>query len=285
MDEGAGLMNDRRNFSDTGTPRGRPLNQESPEEIRADIEETRNDMSDTIDDLQYRLDPNRLKAQAKTAARDATFGRAEDMMNTAEQRTQEAGTSLMNTLKQNPVPVAMIALGAGWLMMSSHDQDPDSLNHSTYYTRSQRTASDYAPRYSTSRSADRSQSMADQATERAGHAANQAQQQMHEYVGQAHRMTDQAQGSLTGFVHDNPLAAAAVALGVGFAVGFAVPETQKEDELLGEAHMKAMNRARSMADSAVDKAVDSNTVDRKVDEMTHTAANKAKDAVHQATDR
>ena len=63
------------------------------EATRAQIELTRVEMSETVDDLQDRLDPETLKEQARTRATDAA---------------RNAGSQLVETLKQNPMPVAII---------------------------------------------------------------------------------------------------------------------------------------------------------------------------------
>ena len=63
------------------------------EATRAQIELTRLEMSETVDDLQDRLDPETLKEQARTRATDAA---------------RNAGSQFVETLRQNPVPVAII---------------------------------------------------------------------------------------------------------------------------------------------------------------------------------
>jgi ElaB/YqjD/DUF883 family membrane-anchored ribosome-binding protein len=281
MDERTGAMRDEPYRRDVDPVADALLNDESPEAIRIEIEETRADMGETIDELANRLDPERLKGEAKSAVRDATIGKAEDAMNTAQQRTKEAGYSIMDTFKRNPVPSALIGIGVGWLVMSSRSQKPAyrDVDQRYWYAGSMgQPTSD-----SGSHMRDRAEDMAGQVTERAGQMADQAQQQVGQYADQAQQMAGQARGNLESFVNDNPLAAAAIALGVGFAVGYAVPETQKEDELLGEAHAAAMDRARSMADTAIDKAAQSDTVHQKVDEMADKMVDKAKDTAHQAT--
>ena len=63
------------------------------EATRAQIELTRLEMSETVDDLQDRLDPETLKEQARTQAKETA---------------RNASSQLMEILKQNPVPVAII---------------------------------------------------------------------------------------------------------------------------------------------------------------------------------
>jgi ElaB/YqjD/DUF883 family membrane-anchored ribosome-binding protein len=49
------------------------------------------------------------------------------------------------------------------------------------------------------------------------------------------------------FVHDNPLAAGAIAIAVGVAIGLSAPSTEWEDRTLGERRDQAMERAREKA--------------------------------------
>ncbi len=63
------------------------------EATRAQIELTRTEMTETVDALQEKLDPETLKEQARTRATDAA---------------RNAGSQFVETLRQNPMPVAII---------------------------------------------------------------------------------------------------------------------------------------------------------------------------------
>jgi hypothetical protein len=118
--------------------------------IRNDIEQTRADMSRTVNQIEERLSPAHLKDQvleqlheaketvkedlardfaqvkgkvhdeiqdAKLAVREATLGKVEHMAHDARETITEAGTSVLDTIKANPIPTALIAVGLGWLVM------------------------------------------------------------------------------------------------------------------------------------------------------------------------
>jgi len=72
------------------------------EATRARIELTRAEMTETVDALQERLDPERLKEQAKTQARDTL---------------RSTGSDILETIKQNPIPVAVVAGLLGLLLV------------------------------------------------------------------------------------------------------------------------------------------------------------------------
>lgn len=108
-------------------------------QIRADIERTRAGMSETIDALQEKLSPERIMEQvkekvqeqaadaldsAKQAVKDATIGKAGKLMDNVSESvgyaTRKLGTAMdestmLSTIKENPLPFMLIGAGLGWL--------------------------------------------------------------------------------------------------------------------------------------------------------------------------
>jgi len=104
-------------------------------EIRANIEQTRADMSETIDAIQERLNPTHLKEQAKEQVREqfeeakemvreATIGRVENMVQHASDTVNDARYTMMDTIRENPIPAALVGLGLGWLFMNRSSRTP-----------------------------------------------------------------------------------------------------------------------------------------------------------------
>src|SRR5947207_8423388 len=85
--------------------------------IRADIEATRARMGDTLEELGSRLNPDRLKQEAKDTVREATIGRVQTMARNSVDRATNAGRTAADVVRENPIPVAMIAAGIGWLAL------------------------------------------------------------------------------------------------------------------------------------------------------------------------
>ena len=56
---------------------------------------------------------------ARAAVREATVGRVEHMVHDARESVSEAGTSILDTIKQNPILAALIGVGIGWLIFGS----------------------------------------------------------------------------------------------------------------------------------------------------------------------
>ena len=53
---------------------------------------------------------------ARLAVREATVGKVENMVHDARDAVNDAGTSILDTIRDNPIPSAMVALGVGWLL-------------------------------------------------------------------------------------------------------------------------------------------------------------------------
>ena len=56
-----------------------------------------------------------------------------------------------------------------------------------------------------------------------------------------------ASTSVDDWVHENPLAAGAIAVAVGAAIGLSVPSTEIEDRTMGETRDQALEKARVAA--------------------------------------
>jgi uncharacterized protein YjbJ (UPF0337 family) len=114
------------------------------EQTRAQIEETRSQMSSTIDAIQEKLSPANIAQQAKDTVKEATVGKAQEMVsnagNAATDMVSNAGTTakgfgsnLVETIRGNPVPAAIAGLGLGWLFMSGRKQSSSDNTYGNGY--------------------------------------------------------------------------------------------------------------------------------------------------------
>lgn len=104
-----------------------------PRAIRADIERTRERMSGTVDELGERLNPDRLKGKLKQNIHHATIGKAENMARMAVDRVEGTRHSMMDSIRDNPLPAAMVGIGLGWLFLNSRRDDETTMSRSTAY--------------------------------------------------------------------------------------------------------------------------------------------------------
>lgn len=264
---------------------------ESSDDIRENIEETRANMGDTIDAIQERLSPRNLAEQAKDAVRDATIGKVEQTMNDVTDTAKESGYTLLDTIRQNPIPAALAGIGVGWLVMKARENGERRAAYRGDY-RTDRYARGYAgpyDRYRTSGGAyyssgyrdqmsrDTGPSLGDQAQDKMSHVTDKAQEVGGQLQDQAQHVADQAQyqayrakGWFERTLDENPLAMGLVAVAAGALVGMAVPETDQERQWMGPARDQLVEKAQDIAQDTADKA------QQVAKEATKAAKNEAK---------
>lgn len=243
-----------------------------PDVIRTEIAQTRAEMGQTIHEIQERLSPKRLKQQTQEKIREATIGKVEDMTHRAEHEVRNWRTKLVHTVKENPVPAALIGVGLGWLILADNNNEYDypennypTRYRSRYIERTDETQRDLGDLAHDGR--ERVNEAAEEARERvntavhqvqnrvneaaesvqesASSARRQLQQTAHETRHQAEETAAQLQTSVQQGVrrtkrtfwqtmNENPLAVGATAVAVGALVGMALPSTSVEDRWLGE---------------------------------------------------
>jgi Protein of unknown function (DUF3618) len=122
------------------------------DDIRSQIEQTRAEMSDTIDAIQTRLSPTRAIADVKDTVTDATVGRLKRLAH----RTSGSGRSLLETARDHPLPVALLAMAAVGLIVRAlnngnrrRPKTPRTLTDGGERERRERT--NLAPRHSNRR--------------------------------------------------------------------------------------------------------------------------------------
>jgi ElaB/YqjD/DUF883 family membrane-anchored ribosome-binding protein len=196
--------------------------EKEPEEIRAQIQQTRANISETVNILQERLAPERLKEQAQDMAeqfkeqaqdkiRDATIGRIEKMADNVNRQTKRASYSIVETIKQNPVPAALAGLGIGWLLVegfksSSEDRYYEG-NGGRYQTRYYEPRGQYQSQggigetFSSaqekvgefaSQTREQVEELGSQAREKVGHISEQVQDQASQTLDQVSQLGSQA---------------------------------------------------------------------------------------------
>ena len=239
------------------------------ERIVVEIEETRSDMAGTIDEIGHRLQPQTIANEAVEKVRDATVGKVERMMGDAGQSVQKTGNSMADTIRQNPVPAALAAIGIGWLALKMRDQQSSNYSDAWRYRAGSgyrsgdgyRTADGYrngrdfdSADDPMQRARQATQDVTDQASQRAQQLGTDVQRVAQDAFDGTQERFQQAQWQVDRTWNDNPLALGALAVGVGAAVALAIPETQKERELLGDQRDKLVEKVSTVASDALDQA-------------------------------
>lgn len=98
---------------------------ERAREIRDEIEETRVEMAETLDAIQEKLKPRNIVASATDRVKNAAAERVREMADTASHTaqqamdyTRDAASGITDRVRRNPVPLALIGVGAAWLLSS-----------------------------------------------------------------------------------------------------------------------------------------------------------------------
>ena len=219
---------------------------------------------------------------------------AGEMLYHAGHSARDAGSGLMDTVRRNPVPAALAAIGLGWLFVNNggsssgrryeydYDYDADRYGYSRASARER--GSFYAGQSGhyddghgnpAQQVAGRVGEAAGEIQDRASELASDAREQVGQIGHQAQYRMHRAQGQLERMVQDNPMAVGAMALAIGAAVGMMVPETRQEHELMGEARDRFVDRAQDMAQDAGEK------VQQVVDKVSSTAQEEAQRAVNE----
>jgi len=259
--------------------------------LAGDIEETRSEMTETIDAISERLNPDHLKEQAKEMVRDATVGKAQDMVSNAGESARNAGNGFLDTVRQNPLPAAVAGIGLGWLWKNRSKGQNSSYNYNysggsgynygggydyrdrvqgdqAYYyqpqsmTRNSRTSNVAGAVTDTASSVagtvgSTASNVAGTVTSGAGQALDQVTNVTHQAVEGVGHLGSQAQSQFRDtydqMLQESPLTLGVVAIGVGLAVGMLLPETQMENQVMGEKKEDLMDKAQTMAQETMEK--------------------------------
>jgi ElaB/YqjD/DUF883 family membrane-anchored ribosome-binding protein len=225
----------------------------SSDDLRADVERTRERLSQDVDALGAKLAPENIKAEAKQAIKRTVRRRTNELRDGVDAATD----SVSSFVGDNPLPLALIGVGVGWLIWNARTR-PKGYGGVDYAMRGR--AEVYDDSYD-------DESLEDASIGRgAGAQLDRLRHQVHDGVttikrsasAQARRAREKVDDlentareqlgravdvAERGF-EERPLLLGAVALGAGLAVGLGIPATQSENQLVGRYRDKLMARAK-----------------------------------------
>lgn len=278
---------------------------QDPAELRADIRETRERLGDTLEELGARLNPRHIGEQVKENIRDATIGRVGHMARDAADRVNEVRYTMMDTIRDNPIPAAMVGIGLGWLFMNARRQGDTRAAYGTAPYAGSARYYDERGGYAGAASygavpydeASDEHGLAGRARERVGevaHGAREGASHLAERASDAaHGVADRARGLAStvadtsrhqarraeDLLHEQPLAVGAFALAIGIAAGFALPVTDREVEMMGDARDRIVDRVKEAAQETTGKV--QAVAERVVSETQATVKETAKEAARE----
>jgi hypothetical protein len=287
-----------------GIKRGSDNDVERRTSLDTAIARSRSNLGETIEALHGRLRPaafredvmkqfheaketlkSELKGdllEAKGALRHATIGKVETMIHSTQDSVSATGQSVLDTIKQNPVPSALVGIGLLWMFARSGERRRIGVR-----------VADHAPLRGPDgwsagsgplpRASSELGHMAEEAQKTAVQAAHEAREAVGTLAGNikvsvgearhaasdklsalahdagdrvshaAHDAQDQGRklgGRAQGVFERNPLAVGALVLPAGVAVGLAIPMSRKETRWMGAASKQLRSKAEVLARDA-----------------------------------
>jgi ElaB/YqjD/DUF883 family membrane-anchored ribosome-binding protein len=182
-----------------------------PEEIEAEIARTRTDMDATLTAIEQRLTPGQLIDQGLDYLRHSG-GR-------------EFVSNLGGSVKNNPLPVALMGIGMAWLMATGNRRPEERLAEGMSSTR-----------------------------QRLSQTGQSARERIGQWGETARGGMQRVRGGYDSIVREQPLVLGAIGLAVGALLGAGLPRTREEDRLMGEASDRLTEKARDVGREQVEKA-------------------------------
>ena len=170
--------------------------------------------------------------------------------------------SVIRTIKNNPIPSAMVGIGLYWLYQSMQESEvrvPRSRLGSTYEP-SLPTRLTNQMRGTARHAKDSLDGAAESLSTRAGELSDAAMEKAHEFKDAAGEQLGHYSDEFHHLLRTSPLAIAGIAAAVGLAFGLMLPDTDMENRTLGAARDQFVDQAQERVTEVVadisDKAVD-----------------------------
>ena len=202
------------------------------EEIRREIESTRSDMDHTLTAIERKLTPGQLVDQGLDYLRGSG--------------ANEFVHNLGGSVKQNPLPVALVGIGLAWLMAGGRNGGAPSKGAARNWSEGAASRIAEASGGARERVGQARQSLSD--------TAQSARERLSRTADSARHQLDRAREGYDWMVREQPLALGAIGVAIGALFAAAAPRTRKEDELMGETRDRLMEQAKDAGKEQLDKA-------------------------------
>jgi len=271
------------------------LKEQAQEQVEAFADQAKERVEDIADQAKEKLKETVQETvqTAKDAVYDATIGKAKDVMQNMSDTVSDAaqqvsttmrdtGSSVLDNIRRNPLPAALIGLGLGMFLMDRRKRRASSYDSHNEYdggadwsyegirqarqgqststrSRAQNVAGDFIgnAQETVSNAAARTRNsvtnVAGEVRDQVGNIANQAVEQVSNLGSQLQHGARHAQSQYQQSLQENPLAVGAVSLALGAAVGMMLPSTRTENRWMGDARENLTQKAEEAARDTIEK--------------------------------
>lgn len=249
--------------------------QKDPDVLEQEINAKRERISNIVDSLESRMSPGQLFDQALAY----TKGNGGEFFG-----------NLGTTLKNNPVPTALTAVGLAWLAMNQnrpfnpgpYSHGPglgdklsgavDSVKEAFSHASDRLHSATDSAKGALSQAGDRLHSATDSAKAKAydlkdkasdmthstsdslGSSAKSMRRGVHDARDQINHGTEVVKSQFDHLLKEQPLVMAALGIALGAAIGAMLPSTRKEDELLGDASDRLTGTLKAKGEEVYNQA-------------------------------
>jgi ElaB/YqjD/DUF883 family membrane-anchored ribosome-binding protein len=226
-----------------------------PATLEREIDQTRANMDRTLGALERKFSPGQLLDQAMEFARE---------------NGGEFANNLGRSVKENPVPALLTAVGIAWMVASTNRPKPSLADaYDDRYARDDLNAVDFDDTGYEDDAGDQKEGLTDKAQrlkasaegslseagQRVKSAAERARQKLagtkdtvsaglRRSSGTAQFQTQRVREGFNSLLTEQPLLLGALGIAVGAAIGAALPATEQEDRLFGSARDKALSEVK-----------------------------------------
>lgn len=209
-----------------------------PDEILADIERTRGEMDATLGAIEQRLTPGQLVDQGLDYLKSSG--------------AKEFASNLGGSVRDNPLPVALVGIGVAWLMATGRHggrQGYASTSSSSSMSSGMHAAGDKAHELK-----DRMTGGVESARDRVSGTVDSVRSSLSSGTERARQQYQRARGGLDYLMNEQPVAFGAIGLALGALMAAAAPRTEREDELMGEAKERMLDKVKQVGEQGLEKA-------------------------------
>lgn len=221
----------------------------SPRQLEHEVDQQRQQLTETMQALEDKFSSRAIYDQ--TAGYMAEHGR-------------EFAENLGNSIKANPLPVALTAVGLMWMMMGQ--RQPVSYQSHTGEGRMERfkekagetagelkgKAGELKGRASSAR--ERASASGHEIRNRAAATGQNLRESADHFREGLSRSASSARSSFDYYMHEQPLAVGALGIALGALMGASLPRTEAEHRTMGEFSERVRNKASEVAEKGYQKA-------------------------------